>query len=188
MSNLMTVARDLAAGLLDTPQLDRRWAHVQGVGRRAAQLTVTVEPGDRDLLVAAAWLHDIGYAPGLVDTGLHSLDGARYLQHHGYPPRLVGLVAHHTCARIEAAERGLADQLAEFPLEEGPVMDALVTADLTVGPTGQRLDVNERIEEILRRYPAQSPVHRAIRRAEPILVAHVRRTLNRLDEAEHATQ
>lgn len=62
VSNLMTVARDLAAGLLDTPQMDRRWAHVQGVGQRAAQLTVTVEPGDRDLLVAAAWLHDIGYA------------------------------------------------------------------------------------------------------------------------------
>jgi hypothetical protein len=97
-------------------------------------------------------------------------------------------VAHHTCARIEAAERGLADQLAEFPLEEGPVMDALVTADLTVGPNGQRLDVDERIEEILRRYPAQSPVHRAIQRAEPILVAHVRRTLNRLDEAEHTAQ
>lgn len=184
----MTVARDLAAGLLDTPQMERRWAHVQGVGRRAAQLTVTVEPDDRDLLVAAAWLHDIGYAPGLVDTGLHSLDGARYLQHHDYPPRLVSLVAHHTCARIEAAERGLTDQLADFSLEEGPVMDALVTADLTVGPNGQRLDVDERIEEILRRYPAQSPVHRAIRRAEPILVAHVRQTLRRLDAAKRTAQ
>ncbi|MEU4565553.1 hypothetical protein [Micromonospora sp. NPDC023956] len=52
----------------------------------------------------------------------------------------------------------------------------------------ERLDVDERIEEILRRYPAQSPVNRAIQHAEPILVAHVRRTLNRLDEAEHAAQ
>jgi hypothetical protein len=26
---------------------------------------------------AAAWLHDIGYAPGLAVTGLHALDGAR---------------------------------------------------------------------------------------------------------------
>jgi DNA-binding Xre family transcriptional regulator len=29
---------------------------------------------------AAAWLHDIGYAPDLIVTGLHALDGARYLR------------------------------------------------------------------------------------------------------------
>ncbi|MEU9505282.1 HD domain-containing protein [Micromonospora sp. NPDC048170] len=184
MSDLTANAKDLAAGLLGSPQMARRWAHVQGVGQRATELTSTVAPADRDLLVAAAWLHDVGYAPDLVDTGLHSLDGARYLRRNGYPLRLVGLVAHHTCARIEAAERGLADQLAAFPIEEGPLMDALVTADLTVGPQGQRLDVAERIEEILHRYPPQSPVHRAIQRAEPLLMAHVRRTLDRLDVDE----
>ncbi|MEV0394145.1 HD domain-containing protein [Polymorphospora rubra] len=181
MSELLTKAKDLAAGLLASPPMAHRWAHVQAVGQRATELTVTVAPADRDLLLAAAWLHDIGYAPGLMDSGLHSLDGARYLQRHAYPPRLVGLVAHHTCARIEAAERGLAEQLEAFPLEEGALMDALVTADLTVGPQGQRLEVAERLEEILRRYPPQSPVHRAIQRAEPLLIAHVRRTLNRLD-------
>ena len=35
---------------------------------------------DADLLEAAAWLHDIGYAPSLVATGFHPLDGARYLR------------------------------------------------------------------------------------------------------------
>jgi len=35
---------------------------------------------DADLLEAAAWLHDIGYTPGLAAAGLHSLDGARYLR------------------------------------------------------------------------------------------------------------
>ena len=36
-------------------------------------------PGaDADLLEAAAWLHDIAYAPGLTVTGLHALDSARY--------------------------------------------------------------------------------------------------------------
>ncbi|MGC4828862.1 HD domain-containing protein [Micromonospora arida] len=184
MSDLTANAKDLAAGLLNSPQLARRWAHVRGVGQRATELTSTVAPADHDLLVAAAWLHDVGYAPDCVATGLHSLDGARYLRRNGYPLRLVGLVAHHTCARIEAAERGLADKLAAFPLEEGPLMDALVTADLTVGPWGQRLEVTERIEEILHRYPPQSPVHRAIQRAEPLLMAHVRRTLDRLDVDE----
>ena len=36
-----------------------------------------------DDLVAAAWLHDIGYAPELVETGFHPLDGARYLRREG---------------------------------------------------------------------------------------------------------
>jgi hypothetical protein len=35
---------------------------------------------DADLLEAAAWLHDIGYAPVLAATGLHASDGARYLR------------------------------------------------------------------------------------------------------------
>lgn len=42
---------------------------------------------DRDLLVAAAWLHDIGYAPELRDTGFHPLDGARHLEALGAPAR-----------------------------------------------------------------------------------------------------
>ncbi|MEU5554242.1 HD domain-containing protein [Micromonospora sp. NPDC047793] len=181
MSDLVAQAQQLAANLLDAPTLAHRWAHVQGVGQRAVELTATVEPHQRDLLVAASWLHDVGYAPELVDTGLHSLDGARYLQQHGFSPQLVGLVAHHTCARFEATERGLTDDLATFPLDDGPLMDALVTADLTVGPQGQRLDADERIAEILRRYPPESAVHRAINRAAPLLLAHVRRTLDRLD-------
>ncbi|WP_349497869.1 HD domain-containing protein [Actinoallomurus iriomotensis] len=64
-------ARDLARQLLERP-LPRRWAHTQGVAGRAESLA-----GEADLLAAAAWLHDIGYSPEVVDTGFHPLDGAR---------------------------------------------------------------------------------------------------------------
>jgi len=47
---------------------------------------------DGELLVAAALLHDIGYAPDLVDTGFHPIDGARYLLNTDAPTRLVNLV------------------------------------------------------------------------------------------------
>ena len=67
---------------------------------------------DADLLEAAAWLHDIGYHPDLADTGLHGLDGARYLRDQQHAdPMLCRLVAHHSCAVIEADERGLAHVL-----------------------------------------------------------------------------
>jgi hypothetical protein len=47
---------------------------------------VPVLGADADLIEAPAWLHDIGYGPGLAFTGLHQFDGAWYLrdaQHAG---------------------------------------------------------------------------------------------------------
>jgi putative nucleotidyltransferase with HDIG domain len=171
-------AADLAARLL--PPLGDRWRHTVAVARRAGELAVTVPRADQGLLVTAAWLHDLGYAPELAVTGFHPLDGARHLASQGFPARLCALVAHHSGARFEAAQRGLSRELAAFPLEDSPVMDALVAADLTTGPQGQRLAFDERIDEILARYPLSSPVHRAIVLARPVLAAHVGRVADRL--------
>ena len=58
-------------------------------------------------------MHDIGYAPGLTLTGLHQLDGAQYLRDAQHADTLLcRLVAHHSCAIVEAGERGLADVLS----------------------------------------------------------------------------
>jgi hypothetical protein len=80
-----------------------------------------------------------------------------------------------TGARFEAAERGLLGDLESYPLENSAVMDALVTADLTTGPQGQRFEYDQRLDEILNRYPANSVVHRAMSRARPVLIEHVDR-------------
>jgi hypothetical protein len=48
---------------------------------------------DRPVLVAAAWLHDVGYNPAVVSTGLHALDGARWLRMLGTDERIACLVA-----------------------------------------------------------------------------------------------
>jgi predicted hydrolase (HD superfamily) len=71
---------------------------------------------ETDKLTAAAYLHDIGYSPELVDTRFHPLDGARYLRDVAQADEtLCRLVAHHSCAVNEATERGLFDELnAEF--------------------------------------------------------------------------
>lgn len=90
--------------------LPRRWRHVKSVGRRARWVAKQLSLSDE--LVAAAWLHDIGYAPELVETGFHPLDGARYLRRQGINDPVVRRVAHHSCARIEADVRGLGTELA----------------------------------------------------------------------------
>jgi hypothetical protein len=87
------------------------------------------------------------------------------------------LVAHHTGAMIEAQERGLADVLAaEFPIGDAAPFNlaALTYCDMTTGPDGQPVDVEQRIAEILTRYPPDHVVHRSISRAAPKLRAQVR--------------
>lgn len=163
--------QETARGLL-AAALPDRWAHTQGVAAQARTLTALLG-AETDTVEAAAWLHDIGYSPDLAITGFHALDGARYLRDRAYPEaEAIGLVAHHSCAMIEAEERALLDVLLqEFP--RGDVKDHLLAAltycDMTTGPTGLPLAVDERLAEIRGRYPAGSVVERAIARAAPLI-------------------
>ncbi|MGH3994183.1 MAG: HD domain-containing protein, partial [Pseudonocardiaceae bacterium] len=134
-------------------------------------------------LVAAAWLHDVGYAPDLAVTGLHALDGARFLRAEGWPARVCDLVAHHSCAVREAELRGLSAELAEFTDEASPVRDALWYCDMTTGPSGDRVSVEERLAEITERYGRGDVVTRFVELARDELVGAVERTRARLRAA-----
>ena len=173
-------AAELARKLLEVP-LPRRWAHVQGVAAQARSLA-PILGDDADLLEAAAWLHDIGYSPDLADTDFHPLDGARYLRDvERADSRLCGLVANHSCAILEAEERGLAVVLStEFPSPDPKLNDALAYCDMTTTPTGDVVSVHDRLSEIVERYGPHDVVTRFIRKAEPELVSSVLRTDQRL--------
>ncbi|MFJ1760357.1 HD domain-containing protein [Amycolatopsis sp. NPDC088138] len=127
MATLVEDAARLAEQLVSP--LGRRWSHVQAVAARACELTGAVQPYRAEHLVVAAWLHDIGYSPEIGLTKFHPLDGARHLRDLGWPADIVNLVAHHSGARFEAGERGMSEQLDEFPFADSPVLDALVIAD-----------------------------------------------------------
>jgi putative nucleotidyltransferase with HDIG domain len=172
-------ARDLAEQLL--VELPERWRHTIGVARRAETVTGTLgSHGDRAALLAAAWLHDIGYAPELRDTGFHPIDGARYLQAHHWPARIAGLVAHHSGALCVARVRGLAEAMACFPHEDSAVCDALIYADQTVGPNGRDMNVEHRLADMLRRHGPGSPNAAAHMHRAPLLRAAVHRVEQRL--------
>jgi hypothetical protein len=173
MQPLAAWAQDLARTLL-ADALPRRWAHVQGVAARARTLKPSLDAA-ADLIEAAAWLHDIGYLPELAATGLHGLDGARYLRdiHHA-EPLLCRLVAHHSCAVIEAEERGLARVLTrEFAPQPRPLADALTFCDMTTSPDGEQVHVCNRLAEIHDRYGSGHLVSRSIRRATPLILEAV---------------
>ena len=179
MNRLASWAEQLARELLQE-SLPRRWAHVQGVAARARGLA-PVLGADADLLEAAAWLHDIGYAPGLAVTGLHALDGARYLRDAQHADAMLcRLVAQHSCAIIEAGERGLADVLGlEFEPAPDALSDALTFCDMTTSPDGELVPVDRRLAEIHRRYGPGHPVSRSIQRATPMILRAVEQVQDR---------
>jgi len=152
MNTLASSAEPPAQALLQKP-LPRRWANVQGVAARARSLA-PVLGADADLLEAAAWLLDIGYAPDLATTGLHALDGARYLRDAQHADALLcRLVAHHSCAIIEAGERGLADVLTlEFEPAPHALSSVLTYCGMTTSPDGELVPAEKRLAEIQHRY------------------------------------
>jgi hypothetical protein len=173
MNTLPSWAQQLARELLQEP-LPRRWAHVQGVADRARS-PAPVLGTDADLLEAAAWLHDIGYAPSLATTGLHQLDGARYLRDAQHADAMLcRLVAHHSCAIIEAGERGLADILSsEFDPAPYALASVLTCCDMTTSPHGEPVPVDRRLAEIHDRYGPGHLVSRSIQRATPMILRAV---------------
>lgn len=152
-------------------QLPARWAHSQAVAAQARTLK-PILGSDADLLEAAAWLHDIGYSPDLAATGFHPLDGARFLRDVTRADEsLCCLVAHHSYAILDAAERGLAaDLAAEFPRPRPDLDEALIYCDMTGGRDGSVTTVDDRLADIFTRYAPDHPVSHAMRRAAPALI------------------
>ena len=159
--------------------LPRRWEHVQGVAGKAEHLAASLALSG-EVLVSAAWLHDIGYAPDVVETGFHPLDGARYLAGLGAPTRVVNLVARHSYAILEAELRGIGDLVAVFPDEGGALRDALWYCDLTTSPDGRPVSAPDRIAEIKERYGPGHIVTQFITDGAPELLAAIERTEYRL--------
>jgi putative nucleotidyltransferase with HDIG domain len=177
-AELVESAREQSRELLT--ELPRRWAHVQGVATAAASAARSVASADESSIIAAAWLHDVGYSDSISQTGFHPLDGATYARDAGLPALVVSLIAYHTGAVEEAMERGLSADLAEIPQPPSAVLDVLTFADLTTSPDGKPVEASDRIEEILSRYEPSDPVHRAVSRSAPSLLEAVARVEARI--------
>jgi hypothetical protein len=161
-----------------------RLPHTQCVARQAADVAANLDSHWPQTVVAAAWLHDIGYSPLVVETGLHPLDGARWARAHGFDEDVCRLIAWHTGAIFEARVRGLADHLQqEFPEPPTTALDALTWADLTSSPNGHVVSAEGRLEEILKRYDPDAEVHRAVTSATP----YFRDLLHRVERLRKAS-
>lgn len=167
---MVQVLAEMFGDELSALGVDRR-AHSLAVGRKAAGVSDLVPVALRVDLVAAATLHDIGY--GYPVTGFHPLDGARYLASAGFSASVCHLVVHHSASTFEAEERGLDLALYDpyvVDRDLSPAHAVLWWADMTTGPRGQDVTVEERLDEICARYGPDDVVTRFIGRARDVLV------------------
>lgn len=182
-THISSWASELASDLLS--DLGSRWQHVRGVAKRAQSLAPLFDSAsfagrhDFDALLVVAYLHDVGYAPALVRSGFHPLDGAEYIRSLGHE-RVACLVAHHSEARFEADLRGLSIELARFPRERSIVADALIYCDILTGSTGEPVSLKERTEDIKARYGRDHVVAVAYSQALPYFSLAIGRTRRRL--------
>ncbi|HME77045.1 MAG TPA: HD domain-containing protein [Mycobacterium sp.] len=175
---LIPAARDLVGRILEEDP--ERVHHCAEVAVRAQALVATVPPSAAETVVAAAWLHDIGYGSRLRDSGYHPLDGAQYLRREGWPEAVCDLVAHHSGSRFVARVRGLDDRLSEFNFVEDGLSDALTVADNTAGPDGTIMTLDERLRDKLKRHGPDSPNAKANPERDDYIRAAARRVADRL--------
>jgi HD superfamily phosphodiesterase len=72
LDELIQASRELVGRMLEKDP--KRLRHSAAVADRAQAYAATVARSEADSLIAAAWLHDIGYSVRVRDTGFHPLD------------------------------------------------------------------------------------------------------------------
>jgi putative nucleotidyltransferase with HDIG domain len=155
-------AQELASTLLSSSQ--DLLGHAGTAAEQAASACARLGCRDTDVIVAAAWLHDIGYVPSLRATGYHPIDGALYLMKDNWPDRVISLVAHHSEAKMEAPYYSVAHHLSIIDAVTGPASDILTYSDMTSGASGGRVTLQARVEQMRNvDDAAASPVPRDVR-------------------------
>lgn len=140
-----------------------RLAHVHSAARIAEFTADALGIDDPESVIAAAWLHDIGYVAPLARTGFHPLDGALHLAASGWPDRVVLLVAHHSHASVHAPYYGVENQMEVLDRPSIETEDILTFADLASGITGMGSTPQQRVAEMRLRHGDVSQVPARVR-------------------------
>jgi len=176
---------DISSFLLQTFQLERvrrtpleftpaiLAKYIKSSSVRYRHILAVVQKSDE---ADEAWLHDIGYSPLLNRTGFHPLDSALFAVENGFPDEVVKTVAFHSGAYEVAMNLGgviamiYTQLLAFLSKSDHKRIDRFTAWDITTSPSGEDVDVEDRIQEILTRYPKDTAVHKATVRLTPYYI------------------
>jgi hypothetical protein len=113
-----------------------------------------IEPVLSSRLELAALLHDVGRALDPDNTEPHGFVGASFLDALGLSD-IAPLVAHHSGARLEAAQRGMADR-DRWICAEPDLLAVLTFLDRTTSAYGERVSLARRRHDSVARYGTES--------------------------------
>jgi predicted HD phosphohydrolase len=102
-----------------------------------------------ETLELAALLHDVGRAIDPANLEPHGFVGARFLDSIGLHD-VAPLVAHHSGARDEARDRGMAHH--DVWQSDTVLLEVLTYIDRTTGPRGDAITLDERRADLIARY------------------------------------
>lgn len=144
----------------------RRWTRTQALAARAEHLAeqTRLTGPERDLLVGAAWLIEIGHAHHRDRDGWPVLAGADLARDWSLEP-VAALLAWRSAAPEEAALRGVSEHQTAFPRPFGPAALLLTVADVTTGPHGRRVTLSGALVGVRARHGQDSVQARALESA-----------------------
>lgn len=168
LTSALIAAQEVAGELL-ADSLPDRYKHSQAVSAKACEIADNLGyPQEVCVhLRIAGILHDVGYSPGLVQTGQHAYDGGLFLLEQPGLSNFAPDVGWHSNAKWEGRARGLEEPLIPQPLTN--LHRILWIADFTTSATGEPVTLQERIQGIRERYDEDSPVIKALDDSMPEL-------------------
>jgi putative nucleotidyltransferase with HDIG domain len=125
--------------------------HSRQVMRVSAAITDHLKDGvsvNRDLVIAAALLHDITKTRSLTTKERHAASGAVLLRELGFQ-RVAGIVEQHVILQALNLEGRLEEAEIVFYADKRVMHDSIVTLD-------------ERVDDLIKRYATSSDIHNLI--------------------------
>jgi putative nucleotidyltransferase with HDIG domain len=148
------------------PSEEKRYHHILGVVRHMQTILprLELEQETKELLIQAAYLHDVGYSKQLNQYNFHPLDGAVFAQQAGFPKPVIAAVLFHSEA-IETVRENRNDLLPIYSLNQKLLdeqdrlfIDLVTYCDVQTSPKGEKVSLDERVQDVVERYGENHPV------------------------------
>lgn len=142
-----------------------RYAHILGVVNMMQELCQkrSIPKKQTEWLIQSAFLHDIGYSPTLANHQYHPVDGTIFAYEQGFPkPVLAAVLFHSEAMRTRSLSSAIVTLYEKnYPLldkKDQFFIDMITYCDLHCSPHGQRVTLDERVNEVVVRYGADHEV------------------------------
>jgi HD domain len=154
---------------------ENRYHHILGVVRLMKEILPKLNFNEevKKELIQAAYLHDIGYSPKLNKTNFHPFDGACFAFKAGFNKPVIAAVLFHSEA-YETVKEKRSDLLPAYSLnhdlldEQDRLFTDLVTyCDVQTSPQGEKVSLDERVRDVVKRYGEHHPVSRMMIQCKP---------------------